>query len=125
MKHRTCKIVAAFLCGIAGCGMMNTAYGENAVFVLDGVTVTGERHKGRDIFKYNEKAEKIPFSYSVIDEKDLKQRGVSSLKDSLNYTAGVVGTITDQALFNNSTIRGFEVDHTNVTLNGMKMFYSL
>lgn len=122
MKHRTCKIVAAFLCGIVGCGMMNTAYGENAVFVLDGVTVTGERHKGRDIFKYNEKAEKIPFSYSVIDEKDLKQRGVSSLKDSLNYTAGVVGTITDQALFNNSTIRGFEVDHTNVTLNGMKMF---
>ena len=35
MKSKTCKIVAAFLCGIVGCGMMNTAYGENAVFVLD------------------------------------------------------------------------------------------
>lgn len=121
MNHKNNLLLAAALCGL--CGVADPVFArEGAVFQLEGITVEGERHRGRDVMKYKEKEEKIPYAYSVLDETDLDNHHAGSLKDSLNYTAGVVGTIVDEALFHNSTIRGFEVNHTDVTLNGMKMF---
>lgn len=122
MHHKKYLAAAIVIWAINFSGTASASMNTNdCIFTLDEVVVKGLRYR-YNVSKYGDKAENVPFSYTVVNEKDMEKRKVESLKGTLNYTAGVIGSITDEALFNNSTIRGFEVDHTSVNLNGMKMF---
>lgn len=69
--------------------------------------------------------EKVPASVTVIDGDEMQRLGVYNLTDALEYNAGItVAPRGYDPLYNFSKIRGFDVGHTNVLVDGMKAFES-
>lgn len=93
-------------------------------FELEGITVTEYRSTRASslVTKYREELGKTPFTVSVINEKELRETGATSLADAIDYTAGVMNAVAAYPLYNYTRVRGFDVNHDRVTLNGAKVF---
>lgn len=65
----------------------------------------------------------IPASVTIINSDEMDRLGVYNLTDALEYNAGItVAPRGYDALYNFSSIRGFDVSHNNIVVNGMKTF---
>ena len=65
----------------------------------------------------------MPASLSIINSDEIERLGVYRLTDALEYSAGItVSPRGDDNLFNMSKIRGFDVSHSNLIVDGMKTF---
>ena len=65
----------------------------------------------------------IPASVTIINSDEMDRLGVYNLTDALEYNAGItVAPRGYDALYNFSSIRGFDVSHNNIVVNGMKAF---
>ena len=65
----------------------------------------------------------IPASLTIINSDEIERLGVYRLTDALEYSAGItVSPRGDDNLYNMSKIRGFDVSHGNLVVDGMKTF---
>lgn len=65
----------------------------------------------------------IPASLTIVNSDEIERLGVYRLTDALAYSAGItVSPRGDDNLFNMSKIRGFDVSHSNLVVDGMKAF---
>lgn len=87
MYHKKYLAAAIVIWAINFSGTASASMNTNdCIFTLDEVVVKGLRYR-YNVSKYGDKAENVPFSYTVVNEKDMEERKVESLKDTLNYTA--------------------------------------
>lgn len=64
-----------------------------------------------------------PASITIVNTDEMERLGVYNLTDSLEYNAGItVAPRGYDSLYNFSSIRGFDVSHNNIVVDGMKAF---
>lgn len=130
MKKKMKKALLFSLClGCMSMGSYAATAGETPeapTYNLNGIIVTESRYSAYAVgaTKFNQALVKTPFSVSVMNERELTETGATSLTDALDYFSGVLNSVGDYPLFNYSRIRGFDVNHDSVTLNGAKAFIS-
>ena len=66
---------------------------------------------------------RIPASVTVVNSDEMERLGVYNLTDALEYNAGItVAPRGYDSLYNFSKLRGFDIAHSNVVVDGMKTF---
>ncbi len=65
----------------------------------------------------------LPASVSLINSDEMERLGVYNLTDALEYNAGItVAPRGYDSLYNFSKLRGFDISHNNLVVDGMKTF---
>ena len=118
-------LLAVFsLTSIAG-----TAYAEMVVpktftdYEVNKIIVRERRYTkfSADATKVKEALVSTPFAVSNMNSREITETGATSLKDAIDYTAGVLNSVGDYPLYSYSRIRGFDVNYDKVMLNGAKL----
>ena len=87
--------------------------------------VYGNRYKNTSTLggKINQELKKIPASIDIVTDKEIQKQGATSLSEALQYETGVLGTYkSETSVANSPMIRGFQVDNSNLLVDGMKAY---
>lgn len=100
-------ILLTLLCGLSN---SHSAAAESPEFYLDGMVITAT--------KTMKELQEVPSSVSVVTEKEIKEKNITSVTEALQTLPGV---FMSQAAQGGIQIRGFESDNILVLLDGVPM----
>lgn len=132
-KHLLIVLLSSSALFAASHALAQSATGGNSTIALDTITITGESAVGPDatiVAKGSRTSSKTdtplldaPASVSVVTEKELKERGVTTLDEALAYTPGVYTDIYgSDNRYDFYMIRGFYQTSNGTYRDGLPIY---